>query len=145
MNKILDERQLMIRGNIFKHGLFLLTALLLSNSLLYNLGFEWVAGKWAELTLILLTVVFCSIEFIYFDIYPLTRNIQKIGIFLLGLFGSLSVVSCLYEITTQKTGFVMDGKITNNALGIVYGFMFISLTIAYIIKAYYNKRNNVID
>lgn len=78
---MLDERQLMLRGNVFKHGLYTLIGLLLLNAFLYGIGFEWASGKWPELTLILFTVMVCSIEFIYYEIYPLTEKNQKYAMF----------------------------------------------------------------
>lgn len=78
MIKHLDELQLLKRGNVFKHGLFFLVGLLLVNNLLFSYGIEWASGKWAELTIILFVVVVCSIEFIYYDIYPLTEKSKNI-------------------------------------------------------------------
>lgn len=73
----LDELQLLKRGDVFKHGFLSLTGLLLVNALLYSYGIEWTSGKWAELTIILFVIVLCSVEFIYYDIYPLTEKQAK--------------------------------------------------------------------
>ncbi|HIQ76787.1 MAG TPA: hypothetical protein IAB79_04970 [Candidatus Faecousia excrementipullorum] len=120
--KKLDELQLLKRGNIFKHGMFCLIGLLLLNTLLYSQGIEWASGKWAELTIILFTIVLCSIEFILYDIYPLTENKQKHLIYFLGLFGFVALIACIYDLIVGKSGIVVDGKITETALGIIYGF-----------------------
>ena len=139
--KKLDELQLLKRGNIFKHGMFCLIGLLLLNTLLYSQGIEWASGKWAELTIILFTIVLCSIEFILDDIYPLTENKQKHLIYFLGLFGFVALIACIYDLIVGKSGIVVDGKITETALGIIYGLMFISVFVVYKLKKQYNAKH----
>ena len=139
--KKLDELQLLKRGNIFKHGMFCLIGLLLLNTLLYSQGIEWASGKWAELTIILFTIVLCSIEFILYDIYPLTENKQKHLIYFLGLFGFVALIDCIYDLIVGKSGIVVDGKITETALGIIYGLMFISVFVVYKLKKRYNAKH----
>ncbi len=143
--KNLDERQLIIRGNIFKHGLFMLVGLLLLNSFLYNMGVDWATGKWAELTIILFTIICCSIEFIYYDIYPLTKSTHKFGILLLGLFGLISIGLCIYEMQVEKIAFIVNGKVTDDGLGIIFGFMFLSIPAAKLIKSFYVNNKNEED
>ena len=139
--KKLDELQLLKIGNIFKHGMVCLIGLLLLNTLLYSQGIEWASGKWAELTIILFTIVLCSIEFILYDIYPLTENKQKHLIYFLGLFGFVALIACIYDLIVGKSGIVVDGKITETALGIIYGLMFISVFVVYKLKKQYNAKH----
>lgn len=142
--KHLDERQLLIRGDIFKHGLCILTILIFSNSILnlfYN--FEWADGRWSELTIILFTITVCSIEFISYAIYPLKEKRQKYLIYILGAFGVISIVLCLYEMVTLNISVIMNGKLSSNALGILYGIMFLSIFITYILKNVYSKENEM--
>ncbi len=137
----LDELQLRKRGDIFKHGLFSLMGLLLVNALLYSWGIEWASGKWAELTIILFTVVLCSIEFICYDIYPMLEKRQKLAIYFLGVYGVVSILAGIYDFQTLNTKIIVDGKIVSSALAIVYGIMFITVFLVYIIKSRYNKRH----
>ena len=139
--KNLDELQLLKRGNVFKHGLFCLIGLLLLNALLYSQGIEWASGKWAELTIVLFTVVLCSIEFIFYDIYPLTEGKQKHLIYFCGLFGLVALVACVYDLASANTGIVDNGKISASALGAVYGLMFLFVFIVYMLKKQYNKKH----
>lgn len=141
MKKInnLDELQLLKRGNIFKHGFFILIALLLINSLLYSYGIEWATGKWSELSIVLFTIVICSIEFICYDIYPLTEKNQKYLIYFLGLFGITAIIACIYDLAVGNEAIIIEGKISSTALGIIYGVMFIAIFLAYKIKTKYNS------
>ncbi|TDW11820.1 hypothetical protein EDD63_1527 [Breznakia blatticola] len=139
--KHLDELQLLKRGNVFKHGLFSLVGLLLINALLYSCGIEWASGKWAELTIILLVVVLCSIEFIYYDIYPLTERKQKYLIYFSGLFGFVALIACIYDLVIEEVRIVASGKITDGALGIIYGILFMVVFLAYILKIKHNAKH----
>lgn len=143
MNKLnnLDELQLIKRGNIFKHGLYTLAGLLLANALLYSIGVQWAPGKWAELTFLLITVVLCSIEFIYYEIFPMTEKRQKYAIYFLGLFGLGAIVACTLELVQGKTGIIAEGKIVSSALGILYGLLFFSVFVTFILKKQYKSKH----
>lgn len=136
--KKLDELQLLKRGNIFKHGLFLLIGLLLFNAFLYSYGIKWTSGKWDELTIVLFVIVWCSLEFIIYDIYPFSEKRQKYLIYFCGLFGVVALIACIYDLTIGNVAVLIDGKITESALGVVYSLMFIAIWIIYIIKTKYN-------
>ncbi len=136
----LDELQLLKRGNVFKHGLLTLIGLLLFNIGLSVNGFDWAQGKWAELSIILFTVILCSIELIYYDIYPLTENRQKHLINFCGLFGLVSILACLSDFYFENVKIIANGKITDSALGIIYGFMFIAVFVSYKIKVRQNAK-----
>lgn len=137
----LDELQLLKRGNVFKHGLFSLIGLLLVNALLYSCGIKWTEGKWAELTIILFVVILCIIEFICYDIYPLTERKQKNLIYFSGLFGLLAIIFCMYDFIFEYAKIIVNGKITESALGIIYGIMFLSTFIVYKLKTKYNANH----
>lgn len=144
--KKLDERQLLIRGNIFKHGFFIMTILIFCNSMLYTFySFEWTTGKWSELTIVLLTTTVCCVEFIYHDIYPITEKRQKHMIYFMGIFGVVSIGLCLYEMSADNIPAIADGKLTANLLGILYGFMFLTVFITYICKLIHNKKVEMED
>lgn len=139
--KGLDERQLLIRGNIFKHGFFVLTFLIFCNAMLnVLLGFKWTTNGWSELTIVLFGITICCIEFIYYDIYPLTEQYQKYSIYCIGIFGCTSIVLCLYEIIFENIPIIVNGNLTANTLGIIYGLMFLTIFIIYICKTIRNQK-----
>ncbi|MGX8833301.1 hypothetical protein ACWG0P_03730 [Amedibacillus sp. YH-ame6] len=139
----LDELQLLKRGNVFKHGLFSLIGLLLINALLYSCGIQWAEGKWSELTIILFVVVLCIIEFVCYDIYPLTERKQKRFIYFSGLFGLLAIIACMYDFIFEYAKIIVNGKISESALGVIYGAMFLSTFIAYKLKTKYNANHEI--
>lgn len=139
--KNLDELQIIKRGNVFKHGLFIALGLLLINSALYAYGVEWAPDGFAELTIVIVTIVFCSIEFIYHDIYPLKIERQKYVIYLTGIYGIVSIAISVYDLIRSKNGIILNGRITESALSIIYGCLMIAILLAYLIKTNYNMHH----
>ena len=86
------------------------------------------------------TVTVCSIEFIWYAIYPLSEKRQKYFICLMGAFGALSICLCLYESIAQGIPFVAGGKLSENALGVLHGAMFLSVFAAYLGKKIYDHK-----
>jgi uncharacterized membrane protein len=136
--KHLDELQLLKRGDVFKHGLFSLAGLLLLNALLYSAGIEWAPGKWAELTILLFTIMLVSIEFIFYGIFPLSEKRQRFLYYFCGLFGITAIIACVYDLMNEKTAIVTNGKIAESALGVIYGLMFLAIFLVYLFKSRYN-------
>ncbi len=139
--KHLDELQLVKRGNVYKRCLFVLVSLLLLNTILYSFGIEWAEGRWPELTIIIFVIVLCHIEFIYYEIYPLSENMQKFLAYFSGIIGIAAIIACVYEAITEKPGIIADGKIVISVLGGVYGLMLTSIFVAYMLKKRLNARH----
>jgi hypothetical protein len=143
--KKLDELQLLKRGNIFKHGLLILGSLILLNSFLENNNIFVLNEKWSASLIVLVTVAICGIEMICFDIYPLTEKRQKLLIYFVGLFGVVSIIVSIFEMLNEQVSFIHNRQITDTGVGILFGGIFISITVAYIVKSYYNTKQKYED
>lgn len=137
----LDELQLLKRGNIFKHGLFTLIGFLLINAMVHSCGITWAKEKREELTIILFVVTIIIIECICYDIYPLTENKQKYFINFAGFFGLMMIILCMYDFLYENIDVFVNGMISESALGIVYGMMFLSTCFVYKLKLKYNDNH----
>ena len=51
-NDGLDERQLLLRGNVYKHSLIVLMALLLTDGFLKGEGIVWAEGMWGNILIL---------------------------------------------------------------------------------------------
>lgn len=136
--KKLDELQLLKRGNVFKHGLFILGGLTLLNAFLENNNIFVLNEAWSAPLIVLITVAVCSIEMIFYDIYPLTEKRQRYLIYFVGLFGIASIIISVYEILSRQIPFIENRQITDEGIGILFGCIFVSIPVAYIIKSYLN-------
>ncbi|MCL2109275.1 MAG: hypothetical protein FWH20_08020 [Oscillospiraceae bacterium] len=57
-----DERQLQIRGDVFKHGFFATMVMLLINALLNDYGIIWASGFHQNMIIIMLMTTVISVE-----------------------------------------------------------------------------------
>jgi hypothetical protein len=138
--KKLDELQLLKRGNVFKHGLFILGGLVLLNAYLENNNIFVLNDRWAVPLIVLVTVAACAIEMICYDIYPLTEKRQKLLIYFVGLFGLASIIISVFEMLSGQISFIHNSQVTDEGIGILFGCTFVSITTAYIIKSFYNAK-----
>ncbi len=143
--KKLDELQLLKRGNVFKHGLFILGGLVLFNAFLENNNIFVLNSKWSAQLIVLVTVAICGIEMICYDIYPLTENRQKLLIYFVGLFGIALIIISIFEMLNEQISFIYNRQVTEAGTGILFGCIFISITAAYIIKSKCNTRQREED
>ncbi len=60
----LDERQLLLRGNVFQHGLILMITLTFVNMFLTDIGFPLVEGIWSSYVIVAITSATLLIEMI---------------------------------------------------------------------------------
>ena len=138
--KKLDELQLLKRGNVFKHGLLILGGLVLLNSFLANNNIFVINEKWSASLIVLVTVAICGIEMICYDIYPLTEKRQKLFVYFVGLFGIVSIIISIFDMLNEQVSFIHNSQITDTGVGLIFGGIFVSITIAYIVKSYYNSK-----
>ena len=80
-----DERQLQIRGDIFKHGFLAAMLLLMLNALLNDFGIIWASGFQQNVLIMLMIVTVISVESHIRGVF-FGRNIKSmIFLFALGL------------------------------------------------------------
>ena len=53
----------------------------------------------------------------------------------------MALIACIYDLTIENTVVIVDGKITESALGVIYGLMFISVFVVYKLKKQYNAKH----
>lgn len=130
----LDERQLMIRGNIFKHGWALSLSLLVINTVLQDIfGHRIFIGLWDSLFILALTVSVATIEMIYYEIYPLTKQVHKRLYILLGIMGFVFIGFGLYYILMEQEPILVAGMVNIAPSMICVGACYLSVYIAYLI------------
>ena len=138
--KKLDELQLLRRGNVFKHGLFMLGGLVLLNAYLENSNLFVINERWSAPLIVLFTVAVCGIEMIWYDIYPITEKRQKRLVYFIGLYGIASIFISIVDMVNGEIAFIHNKQVTDEGIGILFGCMFVSIAAAYICKSYYNMK-----
>jgi hypothetical protein len=116
--KEFDERQLWIRGNIFKHMVFFMGGLLLLNAGLAGEGIAWADGFSANLLLFAVPLAAGSVEMILRGVY-FTGNAGRLA--LTALLGVSSLTALLLSLSG---GALIDGgQLTERGCGAAVGLL----------------------
>ena len=134
-----DERQLQIRGDIFKHGFLTAGALMLLNAFLQSEGIEWANGFQQNILMLLLISTVVSIEFHLRGVYFGKGGRRKAFIAIFGLCSvSLLVLSVIHGAQGEK--FVADYMLTDNGFHFACGIMFFINTVCALIRLFCEKQ-----
>ena len=140
-NKHFDERQLLIRGEIFFHGLIAAFALLLINAFLVGSGIVWANGFQQNIIIIILTGMVVIVEAILRDAF---FGMGQMRWPIIGTFGVVAIVLLVWGIGSALRGnaLVGDGSLTDSGFLLVAAIMPVSVTVAGLVKEIAEKRNN---
>jgi membrane protein CcdC involved in cytochrome C biogenesis len=128
-----DERQLQIRGDIFKHGFLAAGALMLFNAFLHGEGIEWADGVQQNILMLILTITVVSIEFHLRGVYFGKGDRRKAFIAIFGLCSvCLLILSIIHGVQGEE--FADGFRLTDNGYYIVGGIMFFINTFCALIQ-----------
>lgn len=140
-NKLnLDERQLMIRGNIYYQALSLISALIIVNFYVKTfLNIQWAYGEWDYLLILFIGLLWIFIRFIICDIYPLSKMKYRILFIFLGCYGFGFGGFGIYQILTGDALFIENGAISNIGAFILFAGIYAIIFLVYIGRIIYTK------
>jgi len=139
--KRIDERQLLIRGEIFFHGLVTAFALLLINAFLTGSNIVWASGFHQNIIIIILTGMVVIVEAILRDAF-FGMGLMRWPI--IGTFGVVALVllAGVVSIFVQGNALVYDGMLTGHGFLVVAAVMPVSVTVAGLVKEIIEKRSS---
>lgn len=143
-NKLkLDERQLLLRGNIYYQGLSLISGLLIFNFYIGTfLRLDWVYGEWDYLLILFVGITWICIRLTFCDIYPLTTLKYKLFFIFTGVYGIGILCFISYLFLFNQATFILENQISNIGAMAIFCSMYTSIFISYIIKLGYDKYKN---
>lgn len=122
--KVLDERELVIRGNVMMHTLALTVALFLINFTLYTFGFSWAPGRYSDMIILLLALAWLVIEMAAQGVYPMGRRRQLALDLVLGAVGLAWAGFSVYDMVSGEAVFA-DGMLSETGCFLVGGIIMI--------------------
>lgn len=134
-----DERQLKIRGDVFKHAFILLLALTLGNSLAHSLGFNWAEPVWTGILTAVVCIAVCSVELILRGAYLVEHTSQRAVPYLLGLSGLFLLIMSSIHFATGAVVF-NGGGLSEESVHFIMALCFLSIGLSYIVKERRDKR-----
>lgn len=137
-----DERQLFIRGNIFKHMTVILVTLLICNALLLSSGLIWADSWQSNMIIVMIAVAAGSNEMIFKEVYSSRTGIQSRMIILIGASSIIGSGWWLVRIS-QGAKIVAESQLTDVGGNFVMMLLTLSIFIGFIIKLEIKKREHL--
>lgn len=135
----LDERQLWLRGEAFKHGFVLMGALVLIDAFLKSdiitpTGITLVEGMWGNILIIVLTTGFCMLEMILRGAMDLEVGANYRMILFLGIVGGVLIIWGLVDVFIKHEVLFTQTSLSERGAQFLMDFMWFSVGITGIIK-----------
>lgn len=138
-NDGLDERQLLLRGNVYKHSLIVFMALLLIDGFLKEEGIVWAQGMWGNLLIFWAGAGLAMAEFILRGILPRSprQNSLYIG---LGLCGLVLAVLGSIHVFVEHEPLTEGGALNSLGAGLIQAAVMLAVCLLFIGKLVYDRR-----
>ena len=135
-----DERQLLQRGNVFKHGIILFFLLVAANAFLKEEGVTWAEGMWENLLIIWAVLGLCLGEFAVKEIFPIGGGMTVIYL-VEGLCGLFLSAMCLTEVITGREAMLIGPHtLSRTGAQMISGGIMVLLLLVFLGKKVYNHR-----
>lgn len=138
-NDGLDERQLLLRGNVYKHSLIVFMALLLIDGFLKEEGIVWAQGMWGNLLIFWAGTGVAMVEFILRDILPRSPR-QNFLYIALGLCGLVLAVLGSIRIFAEHEPLTEGGALNTLGAGLIQAAVMLAVCLLFIGKQIYDRR-----
>lgn len=135
MKNELDERQLYLRGKIFRNIIVIFIVYLLVDALLESQGITLVEGIWGNITIVVLTSAYGIIAMILKDVVDLDERSNR---FLYGVFGVIGlflfVMWIIEGVVLQEISFLNGGSISQEGARFLFSIAWIIIGISFVYK-----------
>lgn len=138
-NDGLDERQLLLRGNVYKHSLIVFMALLLIDGFLKEEGIVWAQGMWGNLLIFWAGAGLAMAEFILRGILP--RSPRQNSLYIaLGLCGLVLAVLGSIHVFVEHEPLTEGGALNSLGAGLIQAAVMLAVCLLFIGKLVYDRR-----
>lgn len=135
MNKCeLDERQVWVRGKIFKHSFILMMVLLLAKAFLNDYGIKLVEGMWAEIFIVVFVSGVCIIESVCRDAFDINCKRTSAVMIMLGVLAVALMGFGVYHAAVKGEPLAADGVLLENGAMLLYDLIWMSASVLYFVK-----------
>lgn len=132
----MDERQLWVRGNIFKHMFIMVAALLGINMLVQSFYGRWAPGHYESMLILMLPVAAGSAEMIIKDAYQVYAAQQRFVAAVLGLCSGILLVLNGIHLFIQHKPFWKDGMLSYDGASLILAIGLAAIPVAQWVKSY---------
>lgn len=138
-NDGLDERQLLLRGNVYKHALILILALLLLDGFLKGEGIVWAQGMWGNILIFWAGTGLAMFEFILRDILP--RSPRQNSLYIaLGICGLVLAAFGSIRVFAEHEPLTEGGALNTLGAGLIQAAVMLAVCLLFIGKQVHDRR-----
>lgn len=123
--KNLDERELMLRGNIFKHCTLLLCGMLLLSIMLKQLSIIWAPGIYPEMIMLAVIVMVVNVQMIHHEIYQMSKARLSFVFGVLGVTGAALITLSILDMVRDGIGLLEGSGLSSGSAGIITGLCYV--------------------
>lgn len=135
----LDERQLLLRGNVFQHVVVLLFGLIFLNAMLKDCGVTWAEGKGENLIIFWAGAALGLCEFVLRGLNPAGRR-QGVLFGFFGLSGAVLAGLSLSHVLAEGQPLLSGQMLTGTAVALIQGAAMLAIFFTYLGKTLYDRR-----
>lgn len=140
----MDERQLWIRGEAFKHGLLFMGAFLLLEAFTKSNGITLVEGMWGNILIIVLTTTLCQLEVMLRGAYDFEYRFNYGVIWMFLIIGGVLLVLSVFELMSGEA-LVTETSLSQKGAELIMSICWLSIGFIGVIKAKQEKLKNNSD
>lgn len=129
----LDERQLLLRGNVFQHMVILMLSLLLINGFLKEEGITWAPGMWENMLILWAGIGLGLTEYILRGITPAGARQSTLYIFE-GICGGVLLALSLTHILGEGRPLAADNALTEEGAHLIFALVMVGIFLTSAVK-----------
>ena len=135
-----DERQLQIRGIVFRNSFIFMIVYTILNAFLIDFGHRWCTDVNAAFIGVMLAITFCSIQLIAKDAYISTKT-GSCGL-QMGIFSFCGIIGLLLFFINDfgKDKMIKDNMLSDSSRSLIIFICMLAISTVYWIKKYRDKK-----
>lgn len=134
MNNQLDERQLYLRGIVFRNGFFILLIYLLIDAFLKSNGVNLVEGMWGNILIVVSTSAYCMIDMILREVADLENQSNRVFYGIFGVLGLVLLVWRMADLITKGHSLVTGRSLSEHGARLLMDLARILVGVVYVYK-----------
>ena len=136
----MDERQLWLRGDVFKHSLLFMGFLVLLRLALTDNGITPLDTEWSDIFIVSLTASFSCIEMSLKGVYDFDNKRMMLFTLIMGVCGFIVLLLNIVGLINGES-IISNSQLTKTGTYLITSVTFIAVPISYfVMRSHYNKK-----
>jgi len=134
MNNQLDERQLYLRGIVFRNSFFILLIYLLIDAFMKSNGVNLVEGMWGNILIVISTSAYCMIDMILREVTDLEQQSNRAFYALFGVLGLVLFVWGIADFVANDISLISGQSLSEHGARLLMNLAWALVGAVYVYK-----------